>query len=228
MMIILLLNRYGHKPTIVSKFLVIVFRCSWVLVSLFHFRNFCLVLFHHVFGLWIRLEDPTMCLFFPSVRVVGFCSLCLLLLSHIPFSLARRWFVLWRGSLHSVCRVQVVQSFWRQVRQTDCGVIWFEFVSCPLRVMGTFSIHFLVRCQEIVELFGHFKAFGMPCVISIVYKVCRCYSEFMQVQHCLESIGTCIICFFFPCLCRTFRLLLLLLCSSSAPVQCLHHIRLWW
>ena len=112
--------------------------------------------------------------------------------------------------------------------QTDCGVIWFDSVSCPLRVMGTFSIHFLVRCQEIVELFGHFKAFGMPCVISIVYKVCRCYSEFMQVQHCLESIGTCIICFFFPCLCHTFRLLLLLLCSSSAPVQCLHHIRLWW
>jgi hypothetical protein len=48
-MMILLLNRYGHKP-IVSKFLVIDFGFSDALVldSLFHVRNFCLVLFHDV------------------------------------------------------------------------------------------------------------------------------------------------------------------------------------
>ena len=76
MMMILLLNRYGHKPPFVSKFLVIVFRvfrCSclfWILLFIVVTSVWCF--FTLSFVVWIRLEDPTMLLFFPSARMVGF------------------------------------------------------------------------------------------------------------------------------------------------------------
>jgi hypothetical protein len=75
MMMILLLNRYGHKP-IVSKFLVIVFSgfpmllFCWILFFIFVTSVWCF--FTMSFVVWIRLKDPTMLPLFPSVRVVGF------------------------------------------------------------------------------------------------------------------------------------------------------------
>jgi len=67
-MMIFLLNRYGHRSlrSIVLKFLFIVFRfLLFIFVISIVFFTMSLVA-------WIRLVDPTMLLFFPSVRVVGF------------------------------------------------------------------------------------------------------------------------------------------------------------
>ena len=63
------------------------------------------------FVVWIRLEDPTMLLFFPSVRVVGFSfSLSSSSFESYPFLFSSALIRSLEKQSRSVRRLQVVQS----------------------------------------------------------------------------------------------------------------------